>query len=73
MAMNNSGIRDTARVLKVAKAAVMKTLKNLTPGTGRRFLLTGMTFILSVKWMSSGRLWGVRKISAGSGMPGSRV
>ncbi|CEE93012.1 Insertion element IS1 1/2/3/5/6 protein insA (IS1a/IS1b/IS1c/IS1d) (modular protein) [Xenorhabdus nematophila str. Anatoliense] len=73
MAMNNSGIRDTARVLKVATAAVMKTLKNLTPGTGRRFLLTGMTFILSVKWMSSGRLWGVRKISAGSGMPGSRV
>ncbi|CDH33185.1 insertion element IS1 (fragment) [Xenorhabdus bovienii str. Intermedium] len=33
MAMNNSGIRDTARVLKVATATVMKTLKNSTPGT----------------------------------------
>ncbi|MDE1480643.1 hypothetical protein KKJ01_21255 [Xenorhabdus bovienii] len=30
---NNSGIRDTARVLKVATATVMKTLKNSTPGT----------------------------------------
>ncbi|WP_143827614.1 IS1 family transposase [Xenorhabdus bovienii] len=31
MAMNNSGIRDTARVLKVATATVMKTLKKLNP------------------------------------------
>lgn len=31
MAMNNSGIRDTARVLKVATATVMKTFKNSPP------------------------------------------
>nr|WP_269146870.1 IS1-like element transposase [Xenorhabdus nematophila] len=28
MAMNNGGIRDTSRALKVATATVMKTLKN---------------------------------------------
>ncbi|WP_143827617.1 IS1 family transposase [Xenorhabdus bovienii] len=31
IAMNNGGIRDTARILKVATATVMKTLKNLRP------------------------------------------
>ncbi|AOM39823.1 transposase [Xenorhabdus hominickii] len=33
MAMNNSGIRDTAHVLKVATSTVMTTLKNSIPGT----------------------------------------
>ncbi|MDX7993288.1 IS1 family transposase, partial [Xenorhabdus sp. psl] len=33
MAMNNSGIRDTARVLKAATVTVMKTLKNSHPET----------------------------------------
>ncbi|KLU14494.1 transposase [Xenorhabdus sp. GDc328] len=31
MAMNNSSIRDTARVLKIATATVMKMLKNSLP------------------------------------------
>ncbi|PHM28843.1 transposase [Xenorhabdus budapestensis] len=33
MAMNNRGIRDTARVLKVATSTVMTTLKIYTPET----------------------------------------
>ncbi len=33
MAMNNGGIRDTVRVLKVATATVMKTLKNSCSAT----------------------------------------
>ncbi|WP_157104611.1 IS1 family transposase [Xenorhabdus hominickii] len=31
IAMNNGGIRDTARILRVATATVMKTFKKLTP------------------------------------------
>ncbi|CDH22401.1 insertion element IS1 (fragment) [Xenorhabdus bovienii str. kraussei Becker Underwood] len=31
--MNNGGIRDTARVLKVATSTVMTTLKNSSPET----------------------------------------
>ncbi len=31
MAMNNGGIRDTARVLKVTTSTVLKTLKKLPP------------------------------------------
>uniref|UniRef100_UPI00359C659C IS1-like element transposase n=1 Tax=Xenorhabdus yunnanensis TaxID=3025878 RepID=UPI00359C659C len=33
MAMNNSGIRDTACVLKVSTVTAMKTLKNSPPET----------------------------------------
>ncbi|CDM91181.1 Insertion element iso-IS1N protein insA [Xenorhabdus bovienii] len=33
MAMNNGGIRDTARVLQVATSTVMTTLKNSSPET----------------------------------------
>ncbi|CBJ79437.1 Insertion element iso-IS1N protein insA (fragment) [Xenorhabdus bovienii SS-2004] len=33
IAMNNGGIRDTARILKVATATVMKTLKTSDPET----------------------------------------
>ncbi|BET95861.1 IS1-like element transposase [Xenorhabdus sp. TCT-1] len=33
IAMNNGGIRDTARILKVATATVMKTLKTSRPKT----------------------------------------
>ncbi|CDG86628.1 hypothetical protein XBFFL1_2580003 [Xenorhabdus bovienii str. feltiae Florida] len=33
IAMNNGGIRDTARILRVATATVMKTLKNSRPET----------------------------------------
>ncbi|MBD2814592.1 hypothetical protein ID850_07400 [Xenorhabdus sp. Flor] len=33
MAMDNGGIRDTAHILKVATATVMKTLKNSRPET----------------------------------------
>ncbi|CDL86051.1 Insertion element IS1 1/2/3/5/6 protein insA (IS1a/IS1b/IS1c/IS1d) (Modular protein) (fragment) [Xenorhabdus cabanillasii JM26] len=63
MAMNNGGIRDIAGVLKVATSTVMTTLKTYPRNvTTRRFLLTGITSSLSVKWMSNGRLWGTRKI-----------
>ncbi len=33
MAMNNGGIRDTARVLQVTTSTVMTTLKNSSPET----------------------------------------
>ncbi|CDL84577.1 hypothetical protein XCR1_1980007 [Xenorhabdus cabanillasii JM26] len=45
MAMNNSGVRDTARVLKVGINTVIRTLKSMVP-------LLFATLILMNGWLA---------------------
>uniref|UniRef100_UPI0022A8717D IS1-like element transposase n=1 Tax=Xenorhabdus bovienii TaxID=40576 RepID=UPI0022A8717D len=40
IAMNNGGIRDTARILRVATATVMKTLKSMVSPVFATLILT---------------------------------